>query len=277
MCGVTAAEKEWLLQELLACSGADLQMRRQEELNAEQMDILSGWLQRRAGGEPLQYITGSAYFRNLHLKVDKRVLIPRPETEYLVDLLFAAADKAEALQQRQIRMIDIGCGSGAIALSVKQERPQWLVAAGDLDAGAVSMTEMNACANALEIDLRQGDLLDPWSGGEMFEVIVSNPPYVSEVGDLNAEVARWEPRHALIPDAGRDATNSVRTKGAWTAHRLLQQCVGKISRGGISLFELSPGAVHELAELWHNHERCERVSVISDLAGRERYLQIGWK
>jgi release factor glutamine methyltransferase len=155
---------------------------------------------RRSRGEPLQYVLGGWGFRSLDLFLDPRVLIPRPETELLVDL---------ALELRPGSLLDIGTGSGAIALAVAAELPDCAVSATDTSVSALAVARDNAerLGLAARVDFHQGTL--PLSG-EGFDLVVANLPYVSEGdwGELQREVSEWEPREALL--AGADGLDAMR-------------------------------------------------------------------
>lgn len=158
---------------------------------------------RRARGEPLAYILGSQPFRHLELAVTPDVLIPRPETEELVDYALGLAPAGA-----QIRVLDLGTGSGAIALALAQERPSWRVTASERDPAALAVARANGQRLGLEIDWVTGDWLQPLAG-KAFDVIVSNPPYVADPDpDLAADVAAHEPAAALR--AGPDGLDAIR-------------------------------------------------------------------
>ncbi|MGZ4340462.1 MAG: peptide chain release factor N(5)-glutamine methyltransferase [Gaiellaceae bacterium] len=154
---------------------------------------------RRGRREPLAYVLGDWDFRRLTLKTDPRALIPRPETELVVDRCLALLSGAETP-----RVVDVGTGTGAIALAIKHERPDAVVVATDASTDALALARENADANHLEVELVPGDLLAGVRGP--FRLVVSNPPYVDagELAGLGAEVRDWEPRAALV-DEGQTA------------------------------------------------------------------------
>jgi release factor glutamine methyltransferase len=160
-------------------------------------------VRRRAmGREPVAYITGVRGFRRLDLHVDGRVLIPRPETETLVE---AALDLP-----RGARVVDVGTGSGAIALALKDERPDLQVVATDASADALAVARANAARLGLDVTFTQGDLLAGVEGG--VDAVVSNPPYVEDGTALMPEIARHEPLAALY--AGADGLAVIRRVAA---------------------------------------------------------------
>lgn len=152
---------------------------------------------RRRGGEPLAYIVGEKEFYGLALIVTPAVLIPRPETELLVEL---------ALAREFSSLADLGTGSGAVALAIKKHRPRARVLAVDASAAALEVARRNAARHRLEIDLRQGHWLEPLAG-ESCDVIVANPPYVA-AGDPHLTELRFEPSAALV--SGPDGLDAIR-------------------------------------------------------------------
>ena len=207
---------------------------------------------RSVGREPVAYITGIKGFRHLDLHVDPRVLIPRPETETLVE---AALDLAPG-----IRVVDVGTGSGAVALALKDERPDLVMTATDVSGDALDVARANAMRLGLEVSFVRADLLD--GVGEV-DAVVSNPPYVEDGAQLAPEIARHEPAAALY--AGLDGLAVVR--------RLVEQA-GECGATFLAL-EVGAGqaiAVEELARA-AGFERTERRA---DLAGIDRVVS-AWR
>jgi release factor glutamine methyltransferase len=164
------------------------------------------YARRRVQREPVAYILGRRGFRRIELAVDPRVLIPRPETEHVVE---AALDLP-----RGARVVDVGTGSGAIALALADERPDLRVVGTDSSAAALAVARANAERLGLDVELVQGDLLEPVSGE--IDAVVSNPPYVREGERLPPEITRYEPAQALY--AGPDGLDVYR--------RLAPACAG---------------------------------------------------
>jgi release factor glutamine methyltransferase len=170
-----------------------------EPAAAERYATLIG---RRAAGEPLAYLTGRREFWSLELAVTPAVLVPRPETELLVERALALCPASAA------RAVDLGTGSGAVALSLAAERPRWQITATDLSAAALAVARANATRLGLVIEFREGDWFEPLAG-RRFELVVSNPPYVAAADPaLGAAALAYEPRLALTP--GADALASLR-------------------------------------------------------------------
>jgi release factor glutamine methyltransferase len=217
---------------------------------------------RRAKGAPLQYAAGQAAFRHLTLDVDERVLIPRPETERLVDLVLdGLRDTPGGI------VVDVGTGSGAIALALASEGRADKVIGTDisLDALAVARANVARCAQVLRtpVELRAGSLL-----GAVHErplrAIVSNPPYISwdERDALPSSVRDWEPAVALYSDADGMATTA----------RLVREAGAALEAGGLLALEVDVRRASVAAELAATDGAYDQVQVVLDLTGRERFV-----
>ena len=211
-------------------------------------------IERRASGEPLAHVTGWVGFRHLNLRSDRRALIPRPETETLVELLLERV--------RSGRVADIGTGSGCIALSLALEGGFSEVVAVDRSAEALALARENRELVGVRVDLVQGDLCEPLRSGA-FDALVSNPPYltVAEYGALEGSVRDWEPSLALV--SGQDGLDATA--------RLLAEGQGMMRPGGWLALEVDCTRAARSAERaaalgW------EDVAIHLDLFGRERYL-----
>ena len=213
-----------------------------------------GGVERRAGGEPLAYVTGWTGFRRLELRIDRRALIPRPETEGLVDLVLERVPAG--------RVADVGTGNGCVALSLATEGRYQLVLGMDRSEAALALAQENRHLTRAPVALARGDFLEGLAAGSL-DAVVSNPPYISEgeFGHLDPSVTRWEPREALVSGAdGLDATV-----------RLLDESRRVVRSGGWLALEVDAGRATAAAALarglgW------EAVEVRVDLFGRERYL-----
>ena len=214
-------------------------------------------IERRATGEPLAYVIGRKDFWSLSLTVTPAVLVPRPETELLVERVLAVRPEKSG------RAVDLGTGSGAIALSIASERPQWRVAATDLSEQALAVARANAEALDLRrVEFLHGSWFEPLAG-RVFDIIVSNPPYVAEDDPAMEDPAlRHEPRGALTP--GADAMVSLRA--------IIASAPNYLERNGWLLLEHGSGQAaqvrSELVARGLRHVRSHR-----DLAGHERMTE----
>ena len=200
--GVAMLDARLMLGRLLGRTPTQLIAHDDERLGAQAAAPWADWLTRRAGGEPLAYLLGEKEFRGLMLEVTPEVLVPRPETELLVDWA------VELLRSRQppAALIDLGTGSGAIALAAKQACPGATVTATDASAAALGVARRNARRLALEVDFQETSW---WQGleGRQFSIAIANPPYIRD-GDAALAALRHEPRTALTP--GGDGLAALR-------------------------------------------------------------------
>jgi release factor glutamine methyltransferase len=217
---------ELLLGHVLSLPRVKLYMDLDRPLSKDELATYRGLIQRRLGGEPTQYLVGAREFYGRRFAVDPRVLIPRPETELLVE-----AALREVKQDAPSRVLDLCTGSGCVAVTIAAERPQASVWATDLSPAALDVARANALA--LGVDARvtffEGDLLAPVPEGATFDVIASNPPYVrsAEIATLQREVQK-EPREAL--DGGPDGLRVI--------ERLLSAALPRLKRGGLLALEI---------------------------------------
>ncbi|KQX60145.1 MULTISPECIES: peptide chain release factor N(5)-glutamine methyltransferase [unclassified Paenibacillus] len=192
---------ELLLQHLLGCSRTELLFRFPEQFPAELAETWRQLVERKAAGEPVQYIIGEQDFFGLPFAVSPDVLIPRPETELLVEALLHEGSRL--FPQGTPLLADVGTGSGAIPVTVAHARPTWRVAASDISAAALEMARVNAQRHgvAARVEWLEGDLLEPFIARRIApDILVSNPPYIPD-GDLPAlqpEVRLFEPHTALF-------------------------------------------------------------------------------
>jgi len=242
-------DAEWLLAHVLGVSRTELYVDG-DEAPEEKSRLFRELVARRATREPLAYVLGEWGFRRLTLQVDPRVLIPRPETEVLVERsleLIAGIDAP--------RVLDVGVGSGAIALAIADEHPGARVLATDSSADALAVAAANAARTGLQVELVQGELL---AGLECpFDLVVSNPPYVAPEDELPREVAEHEPRTALIESGQTEA--------------IAEQAFGCLAPGGALALEVADGKAEAVAQLLRDLGY-EQVTIGEDLAGRERIV-----
>ena len=233
---------------------ADVALRGKQLVDAATETRYERAIVRRSAGEPLAYVTGKIGFRKLELISDARALVPRPETEGLVDLVLERV--------RTGRIVDVGTGSGCIALSLLQEGSFDEVVAVDRSGPALALAKLNCESTRLWPRLVRGDVCQPLRE-RAFDALVSNPPYLTEAEyrDLDASVGEWEPELALL--SGPDGMSATR--------RLLDEGRDVLSPGGWLALEIdcsraAVAAAQAAALGWQD------VSVHVDLFGRERYL-----
>lgn len=250
-------DAQLLLAHVLAVPRARLKSHPEDLPDPSRTQHYRRLLARRAAGEPLAYLTGCRDFWSLSLRVTPAVLIPRPETELLVERALTLRTAADG------RVADLGTGCGAVALALASERPGWHLVATDACAAALAVARANAAALSLSrVELRQGDWYRPLRG-ERFDLLVSNPPYVAQDDPaLTSPSLRHEPPCALTP--GLDALSCLRT--------LVRGAPGHLAPQGWLLLEhgATQGADvrRELVVAGFRHVRSHR-----DLAGHERMTE----
>jgi release factor glutamine methyltransferase len=202
--GVALLDAQLLLAHALATTRTALIAHDERPLAADERERWSAWIARRAAGEPLAYLLGEKEFHGLVLEVNADVLVPRPETELIVD--WAAGLLAEGGSSRPPSVIDLGTGSGAIALALKELHPEASVTATDASAAALAVARRNAARTGLAVEFVEGSWWDAVTG-RRFEFAVANPPYVAE-GDPHLAELCHEPAAALTP--GGDGLEALR-------------------------------------------------------------------
>ena len=249
-------DAEWLLAGVLGVSRSELALARARELTTSERAAFDELVERRAAREPLAYVLGEWAFRRLTLKVDRRALVPRPEEEVVVERCLARVS-----QKRAPRILDVGVGSGAIALALADEHPEASVTAVDVSRDALALARENAAATGLagrvaflERDVHAGLPAGPW------DLIVSNPPYVGaeELQALAPEVREWEPRRAVVA-AGQ-------TEAVAAAAR------GLLAPSGWLVLETHWHGAREVAATLRELGYAD-VTISRDLAGRERVVE----
>jgi release factor glutamine methyltransferase len=264
-------EAELLLAGVLGIARLDLYLQHERPLTEAEVAAFRVAVRRRLRREPLQYILGRAAFRHLLLRVDERVLIPRPETEQLVGavLEWSAARGSGAgggAETQALTVLDVGTGSGAIALSLAREGPFRRVVATDVSPAALEVAAANAAEAGLadRVEFRVGPLWEGVAAGERFDIIVSNPPYIgeSERASLAPEVRDWEPALALFGGAS----------GLAVLEPLIRGAPARLRGGGLLAVEIGftqAEAVRQIAQATAGYAE---VRILQDLAGRERML-----
>lgn len=260
------SEARLLLQEVLNVSRAWLMAHAEAIVSPDQGHRYESSVQRRAYHEPAAYITGHKEFFGLDLEVGPAVLIPRPETEILLEMAIGIHERLSATKGRDLQVADVGTGSGAIAIALAVRCPEIHIVAVDASPEALELARRNAgrLGVASRIDFRHGNLLE--GVGERLDLLVANLPYVpsDEVDRLMPEVARYEPRTAL--DGGPDGTLLIR--------RALEQAVDRLELPAALLFEIGDGQGNILSQYARDLYPGADVRVIRDYAGLERVLSI---
>ncbi len=249
--GSPRKEAEYLLSEFLGMRRLDLYLNFERPLEESELEQFRERLKRRGKGEPGQYIHGSVEFYGLSLMVDSNVLIPRPETEILVDLVTGSIEMGKSL-------LDLCCGSGCIGLSLKNKFPELLVSLSDISEEALAVARKNG--KGLDVQFFQGNLLEPLQN-QKFDYIVCNPPYIStqEYQSLSPEVREFEPKLALI---GGDSGLEVYARLAAVLPDHLN-AKGKVwleigsgqGQAVLDLFSGSCWTVRKLEKDWAGHDR----------------------
>jgi release factor glutamine methyltransferase len=248
----------WLLSHYLDLPKSQLFLDREREISAEEAAKISDAVQRRAAGEPLQYITGLQPFWDFELIVSPDVLIPRWDSEVVIERaleLLPQNDSAKA-----IKAADICTGSGAYALAIKHSRPAISLTATDISEAALKIARQNAAKYDLEIEFLQGDLLAALPHEQKYDLIVSNPPYIKEDAELPDDVLQ-EPHLALF--GGKDGLNFYRRLAAEAGEHLLP--------GGYILLEIGCEQAHDVGALL-NEAGFTNIQIGQDLAGLDRWV-----
>jgi release factor glutamine methyltransferase len=256
---------EWLLSAATGLTRVELYAHHDRPLTEIERTELRAAVERRAAGEPLQYVTGEVPFRHLVLTVRPGVFIPRPETEVLVDEALRSLPPAADGAAGPVA-VDLCTGSGAVALSIARERPDVRVYATELVKATADLARENAarCGVAERVEVLSGDLFEPLPPTlvGLVDVVVANPPYIptAQLADLPAEVGGFEPRVAL--DGGADGLDVVR--------RILDEARVWLRPGGSLVVETDTScakAAADAAAAWY-----EGTRVLTDLTGRDRVV-----
>ncbi|USS91290.1 peptide chain release factor N(5)-glutamine methyltransferase [Fructilactobacillus carniphilus] len=256
---IDPSEARYLLMGQLGWNQTQLLSDYRTPLTSTQVTEFGKNVRRRAVGEPTQYILGRAPFYGLELRVTPAVLIPRPETEELVDLIL------QDHRETKLRVLDVGTGSGAIALALKQARPQWSITASDISPDALAVAEQNAEELGLAVNFVTSDLLEDLPQ-QQFDVIVSNPPYIAdaEVNVMDQTVLDYEPRLALF--APHD--------GLALYERLAHSIAPYLTATGAVYLEIGYHQGSAVQFLWRQQFPTADIELRRDLAGHDRMVRI---
>jgi release factor glutamine methyltransferase len=242
---------EELLAFVLGIKRMDLYLQHDRPLIETELEKMRALVKKRSTGEPLEYVVGEVEFYHCKIKVTRDVLIPRPETELLVDLI------VKELKDKEGVLWDVCAGPGTMGLALKKALPGFSVTLSDSSPEALLLARQNADSNGLEVHFRQGDLLDPFQG-EKADVIVCNPPYISkkEYDSLDPSVRDFEPRGALLGGE----------KGTEFYERLASLLPFYLNPGGKVYFEIGSTQGPSLQAIFKGGK------VIQDLAGHDRFF-----
>lgn len=256
-------EAEMLAAHVLRCERHHLYLNRELSMGSEQLNTYYKMVEERCLGKPIQYIIGYREFMGLSFKVDKNVLVPRCDTEVLVE---SALERLPS--DREILVADMGTGSGAIGVSIAHYMPNAKVLATDLDEGALGVASANAKMHGVEdrVEFLKGDMFYAFGAESlgMFDAIISNPPYIptGEIATLSRDVSKYEPRGAL--DGGEDGLDFYRQISS-KGHLFLKE-------GGFIALEVGYGQAAPVSKILQNRGSYTDVCSIEDLSGIERVV-----
>ncbi len=269
-------DAEHLLAATLGCQRIDLYAQYNRPVQAKELAQYRSYVERRARREPLQYIMGDTEFYGLPIRLNADVLIPRPETELLVEEALKTSPPAPLLgkervaaERRSGEVLDIGTGSGCIAIALAKNVPDVKIIATDTSLPALALARENAQLNGVgeQIEFVETDLFpgqDAAGGVLTFPLIVSNPPYIrsDELATLQIEVYEWEPKQAL--DGGAD--------GLAVYRQIVSGLSDRLAAGGHFVGEIGSDQGSTIQALFSAQDWCEAVEVKADLAGQDRIV-----
>lgn len=229
-----------------------------EKITDQELKLLTEVSKRLHQNEPPQYIVGWAEFRDLKLKVDERVLIPRPETEELVEMILAENENDS------LKILDIGTGSGAIAISLAHARENWSVKASDISKEALTLAAENAETNQANLEFIQSDVLDKIT--DSFDIIVSNPPYIAfdETYEMDNSVIKYEPDLALF----------AKNQGLAIYQKIADQAVNHLTDNGKIYLEIGYKQGQTVQAIFQEKFTDKLVSIHQDIFGKDRMISV---
>ncbi|MGM0439733.1 MAG: peptide chain release factor N(5)-glutamine methyltransferase [Chlamydiota bacterium] len=255
-------QAEELLGAVLGCHRVDLYINFDRPLNEDELKRSREVLARRGQREPLQYILGEVDFYGCNIAVSSAVLIPRQETEILVDNIVRQLSRQESLEGKVLW--DVCCGSGCIGIALKKALPQLEVMLSDNDPQALKIAQTNAESNQVEVEILPGDFLEPFHGRKA-DFVVCNPPYISdeEYANLDPEVREYEPKVSLV---------SGRT-GLEFYHRLAEGLPELLNAGALVWLEIGFDQGAQLQKLF-SQPPWRECSLLQDWAGHDRFIAL---
>ena len=256
--GEEAESLSFVYRSLKNLSFTDFVFTLQQEVTKEEENFIEEIYQQLAAHKPAQYIIGQADFFGMQLKVDERVLIPRPETEELVDLILTENP------EESLKILDIGTGSGAIALALAKNRPDWSVTAADISQVALELASENASNQNLNIFFKKSDCFAEIS--EKYDIIVSNPPYISreDESEVGLNVLHSEPHLALFADED----------GLAIYRRIAEDAKDYLTDGGKIYLEIGYKQGQSVPALFRKHLPEKRVRTLKDQFGQDRMVVV---
>lgn len=254
---------EILLSEAVRCNRIDLYTRFGDVPGEATLAQFRDWVKRHAAGEPVAYLVGCKEFYSLKFIVSSSVLIPRPETEHVV---IAAIDAAKSTSKNRVKILDIGTGSGCIAVTLAKQLPNAQLVATDISSEAIEIARRNAAEHEVDsrIEFVTGDLFENVPAELEPDIIVSNPPYIGhdEMARVDKSVREFEPHIALF--AGREGTEMI--------ERLVRESAIQLAPKGWMIFETSPIVCDSCLRIAASESAFEEPTVVKDLAGHRRVI-----
>lgn len=256
--GEEAESLSFVYRSLKNLSFTDFIFAIQQEITPDEKEFVESIYKQLVAHVPAQYIIGHAEFYGMELKVDERVLIPRPETEELVELILT--ENAKPNQS----VLDIGTGSGAIALALAKNRPDWLVTASDISPDALNLASENASLQDLKISFKKSDCFAEIA--ENYDIIVSNPPYISraDVSEVGLNVLHSEPHLALFAEED----------GLAIYRKIAQEAKNHLREGGKIYLEIGYKQGHSVPALFRKYLPEKRVRTLKDQFGQDRMVVV---
>ena len=256
--GEEAESLSFVYRSLKNLSFTDFIFAIQQEITPEEKEFVESIYKQLVAHVPAQYLIGHAEFYGMELKVDERVLIPRPETEELVELILTENPKPN------LSVLDIGTGSGAIALALAKNRPDWLVTASDISPDALNLASENASLQDLKISFKKSDCFEEIA--ENYDIIVSNPPYISRAdeSEVGLNVLHSEPHLALFAEED----------GLAIYRKIAQEAKNHLREGGKIYLEIGYKQGHSVPALFRKYLPEKRVRTLKDQFGQDRMVVV---
>ncbi|MBC8776565.1 peptide chain release factor N(5)-glutamine methyltransferase [Streptococcus sp. IMAU 99161] len=254
--GEEAESLSFVYRSLKNLSFTDFIFAIQQEITPEEKEFVESIYNQLAAHVPAQYIIGHAEFYGMELKVDERVLIPRPETEELVNLILTENP------EKNLEVVDVGTGSGAIALALAKNRPDWCVTASDISTDALNLASENAAFQDLKISFKKSDCFEEIA--ENYDIIVSNPPYISRAdeSEVGLNVLHSEPHLALFAEED----------GLAIYRKIAQEAKNHLREGGKIYLEIGYKQGHSVPALFRKYLPEKRVRTLKDQFGQDRMV-----